>query len=300
MPDLVQLLQSIANGIGLGLIYGLIGIGFCVIYNASGIVNFAQGMFVMLGGMICHTLLSRFGLPIWLAAILTVPIVAAIGILMQVAVVRPMWNRGASIFVIILATLATQILVERLTLITLGDQPRTFDEFTSGGPLKLGRVAISYQLFWILGCGALMVTGLWLFFTRTRSGRALRACSQNQEAAALLGIPVKSMLLLSFALSAALGAVAGILVTPTQYTAYGIGTPFGVSGFIAAIIGGFGNAGGALAGGLLLGLTQALAIVLLGAGFKNVAALSVLIFVLLLFPNGIFTGLKDLVRSRAA
>ena len=300
MPDLMQLLQSIVNGIGLGLIYGLVGIGFCVIYNASGIVNFAQGVFVMLGGMICHTLLTRFGLPIWLAAILTVPIVALIGMLMEVAVVRPMWNRGASLFAIILATLAAQILVERLTLLSLGDQPRTFDEFTPGGPLKLGQVAIGYQLFWILGCGALMVRVSGCFSPAAAPAARLRACSQNQEAAALLGIPVKRMLLLSFALSAALGAVAGILVTPTQYTAYSIGTPFGVNGFIAAIIGGFGKAGGALAGGLMLGLAQALAIVLLGAGFKNVAALSVLIFVLLLFPNGIFTGLKEMVRSRAS
>jgi branched-chain amino acid transport system permease protein len=298
MPDLVQLLQSIVNGIGLGLIYGLVGIGFCVIYNASGIVNFAQGMFVMLGGMICHTLQQRLGIPIWLAAVLAVPVVAAIGMLMELAVIRPMWDRGSSLFAIILATLATQILVERLTILSLGDQPRSFDEFTSGGPLKLGQVAIGYQLFWILGCGALMVMGLWFFFSRTRIGRALRACSQNREAAALLGIPVKRMLLISFALSAALGAVAGILVTPTQYTAYNVGTPFGVNGFIAAIIGGFGNAGGALAGGLLLGLAQALAIVLLGAGFKNVAALSVLLLVLLLFPSGIFTGLKELMRNR--
>src|SRR5947207_14767544 len=95
--------QSIASGVAIGCVYGLIGIGFCVIYNASGIVNFAQGMFVMLGGMICHTLLSRFGLPIWLAALVTVPIVALIGMLMQVAVVRPMLDRGASLFAVILA-----------------------------------------------------------------------------------------------------------------------------------------------------------------------------------------------------
>src|SRR3981081_4309389 len=181
MPDLVQLLQSIVNGIGLGLIYGLISIGFYVIHNASGIVNFAQGMFVMLGGMICHTLLHRFGLPIWPAALLAVPIVALIGMLMEVAVVRPMLNRGASLFAIILATLATQILVERLTLLSLGDQPRTFNEFTSGGPLKLGQVAIGYQLVWILGCGALMGVGTWTFFTRTSRGRALAAVSQSPE-----------------------------------------------------------------------------------------------------------------------
>ncbi|MET0428614.1 MAG: branched-chain amino acid ABC transporter permease, partial [Microvirga sp.] len=193
-------------------------------------------------------------------------------------------------FAIILATLATQIAIERITILTLGDQPRTFSEFTLGGPLKLGPIAISYQLFWILGCGTLMVGLLWLFFTKTTAGRALRACSQNREAAALLGIPVGRMLMLSFALSAALGAVAGILVTPMQVTTYNIGTPFGVNGFIAAIIGGFGSAAGALAGGVLLGVLQALAVVALGAGFKNVAALSVLLIVLFLFPSGIFAG----------
>ena len=292
MLDLTQFLQSIVNGLGVGLIYGLVGIGFCVIYNASGIVNFAQGVFVMLGGMICHTLLTRFGLPMLAAAILTVPLVALIGVVIDALVIRPMWNKHAALFSIILATLATQVMIERITILTLGDQPRTFDEFTLGGPLKIGSIAISYQLFWILGCGALMVAALWLFFTKTKQGRALRACSQNPEAAALLGIPVHHMLVLSFALSAALGAVAGILVTPTQVTVYNIGSPFGVNGFIAAIIGGFGNAAGALAGGILLGLLQAIAIVLFGAGFKNVAALSTLLLVLFIFPSGIFAGLK--------
>jgi branched-chain amino acid transport system permease protein len=292
MLDLTQFLQSIINGLGVGLIYGLVGIGFCVIYNASGIVNFAQGVFVMLGGMICHTLLTRFGLPMLVAAILTVPLVAFIGVVIDALVIRPMWNKHAALFSIILATLATQVMIERITILTLGDQPRTFDEFTLGGPLKIGSIAIGYQLFWILGCGALMVAALWLFFTKTKQGRALRACSQNPEAAALLGIPVHQMLVLSFALSAALGAVAGILVTPTQVTVYNIGSPFGVNGFIAAIIGGFGNAAGALAGGILLGLLQAIAIVLFGAGFKNVAALSTLLLVLFIFPSGIFAGLK--------
>ncbi len=292
MIDLTQILQSLVNGVGVGLIYGLVGIGFCVIYNASGIVNFAQGVFVMLGGMVCHTLLTRLGMPLIVAAILSVPVVAGIGMIIEICVVRPMWNRGAALFAIILATIATQIMIERITILTLGDQPRTFQEFTLGGPLKIANIAISYQLFWILGCGALMVLLLFLFFTKTKAGRALRACSQNREAAALLGIPVHHMLLLSFALSAGLGAVAGILVTPTQYTAFNVGTPFGVNGFIAAIIGGFGSAGGALAGGVLLGVAQAAAIVVFGAGFKNVAALSMLLVVLLVFPQGIFSAFK--------
>jgi branched-chain amino acid transport system permease protein len=135
------------------------------------------------------------------------------------------------------------------------------------------------------------VIALSLFFSRTRIGRALRACSQNREAAALLGIPVGGMLMLSFALSAALGAAAGILITPTQYTAYSVGGPFGINGFIAAIIGGFGSAPAALVGGIFLGVVQSGAIVFFGAGFKNVVALTILLIVLLFFPSGLFGGL---------
>ena len=116
MPDLHQLLQSLVSGVGVGLIYGLVGIGFSVIYNASGIVNFAQGIFVMLGGMIAHTLLTKLGLPMLAAAALAIPIVAGIGMLLDRLVVRPMWNRNATLFAIILATLAAQIMIERITI----------------------------------------------------------------------------------------------------------------------------------------------------------------------------------------
>ena len=165
------------NGLGVGLVYGLIAIGFCVIYNASGIVNFAQGVFVMLGGMFAHTLLTRLGLPMLAAALISIVLVAMVGVLVQVLVINPMWQRKAPLFAIILATLAVQLLIEQIVILTLGDQPRTYPEFTLGGPLKLGPIAIGYQLFWILGCGALMVVALQLFFNRTRVGRALRACS---------------------------------------------------------------------------------------------------------------------------
>lgn len=291
MPSVVELVQSLVNGVGIGLVYGLIAIGFCVIYNASGIVNFAQGVFVMLGGMFAYSFLAGMKLPLALAAVLSILLTAAVGVLVQVLIIRPMWERKAPMFAIILATLAVQLLIEQIVILTLGDQPRTYPEFTSGGPLKIGSIAIGYQLFWILGCGALMVGALQLFFNRTRVGRALRACSQNREAAALLGIPVGAMLILSFALSAALGAAAGILITPTQYTAYSVGGPFGVNGFIAAIIGGFGSAPAALAGGILLGVVQSGAIVVFGAGYKNVVALTILLIVLLFFPKGLFGGL---------
>lgn len=290
MPSLTELLQSLVNGVGIGLVYGLVAIGFCVIYNASGIVNFAQGVFVMLGGMFTYGFLVNLQLPLALAVAMTIALVAAIGVLVQILIIRPMWKRKAPMFAIILATLAVQLLIEQIVILTMGDQPRTYPEFTGGGPLKIGDIAIGYQLFWILGCGVLMVGLLTLFFNATRVGRALRACAQNREAAALLGIPVDSMLMLSFALSAALGAAAGILITPTQYTAYGVGGPFGVNGFIAAIIGGFGSAPAALAGGVLLGVVQSGAIVVFGAGYKNVVALTVLLIVLMFFPRGLLGG----------
>lgn len=291
MPSVVELVQSLVNGVGIGLVYGLIAIGFCVIYNASGIVNFAQGVFVMLGGMFAHSLLTQLGVPMVLSALISIVLVAAVGLAVQFLIISPMWKRKAPLFAIILATLAVQLLIEQVVILTLGDQPRTYPEFTLGGPLKIGPIAFGYQLFWILGCGALMVLALSLFFNRTRVGRALRACSQNREAAALLGIPVNNMLMLSFALSAGLGAAAGILITPTQYTAYSVGGPFGINGFIAAIIGGFGSAPAALIGGIFLGIVQSGAIVFFGAGFKNVVALTILLIVLLFFPSGLFGGL---------
>ena len=288
MPDLTFLLQTLVSGIGTGCIYGLIGIGYCVIYNASGIVNFAQGMFVMLGGMLTHALFTRAGLPLALAALCAIVLVAFTGVVMERLVVRPLWRRNASMFVMILATLAAQIVIERLTLIVAGDQPKTFPGFSDAAPFKIGGVAISVQLLWIAGVSAALVIGLAQFFARTRTGRAMRACAINREAAALQGIPVARMLGFAFALSAGLGAVAGILITPTQYTAFNVGVPFAISGFIAAIVGGFGSAGGAFAGGIMLGVAQALAIVAFGAGFKNVAALSILLVFLLARPAGLF------------
>ena len=284
--------QSVLSGIGVGAVYGLIGIGFCVIYNASGIVNFAQGAFVMLGGMLTNAGMTKLGLPLPLAAIGAVVIVAISGVVLERIVVRPLWNRGSTMFVMILATLAAQIVVERITQILAGDQPRTLPVFTDLPPLRLLGFAINFQFLWILGCSALVIVLLGLFFSSTKTGKAMRACSINRDAAALQGIPVSRMLALAFALSAALGAFAGILITPTQYTAFNVGVPFAISGFIAAIVGGFGRPLGAFAGGILLGIAQALAIVLLGAAFKNVAALSILLLFLFVRPTGLLGSAK--------
>lgn len=288
MPDSILIAQAIVSGIGIGCVFGLIGIGYCVIYNASGIVNFSQGAFVMLGGMITHALLTRAGLPLFVAAFVSVALVAMLGVVVERLVVRPLWHRNATPFVMILATLAVQIVLERATLIVAGDQPKTLPNFIDLPPLMLGKVAISYQLMVIAASSLLLVGLLAVFFGHTRVGRAMRACSINREAAALQGIPVSRMLAYAFALSAGLGAIAGVLITPTQFTAFNIGVSFAISGFIAAIVGGFGNPAGAFVGGIVLGLAQSLAIVALGSGFKNIAALSMLLVFMTIRPMGIF------------
>jgi branched-chain amino acid transport system permease protein len=292
MPDAAYLAQILVNGLSVGCIYGLIGIGFCVIYNASGIVNFAQGAFVMLGGMVTFVLLTTLGIPMIVAGALATVAVALLGVVIERLVVRPLWDRHASMFVMILATLAAQIVIERTTLIAAGDQPKSIPVFTDLAPLRIGGVAIGYQTIWIIASSLLLISALALFFQKTLVGRAMRACSINREAAALQGIPVSRMLALSFALSAALGAIAGILVTPTQFTAFNVGTPFAISGFIAAIVGGFGRPFGAFLGGIALGLAQALAVFALGSGLKNVAALAVLLLFLFFRPSGILGAAK--------
>jgi branched-chain amino acid transport system permease protein len=292
MPDAAYLAQTLVNGLSVGCIYGLIGIGFCVIYNASGIVNFAQGAFVMLGGMVTFALLTSFGMPMIVAGALATVAVAFLGVVIERLVVRPLWGRNATMFVMILATLAAQIVIERATLIAVGDQPKSIPVFTDLPPIRIAGVAIGYQILWIIGTSLLLIALLALFFQKTLVGRAMRACSINREAAALQGIPVSRMLALSFALSAALGAIAGILVTPTQFTAFNVGTPFAIAGFIAAIVGGFGRPFGAFLGGIALGLAQALAVFALGSGLKNVAALAVLLVFLFFRPSGILGHAK--------
>ena len=291
MLDLVM--QSIASGIAVGCIYGLIGIGFCVIYNASGIVNFAQGAFVMLGGMMASAALKTYGIPLPLAGILAIAICAGIGMILERIVVRPLWDRQSATFVMILATLAAQIVIERLTLIVAGDQPRSLPMFTDLPPLRIGRHCD--QLPVPLDCRRCGAGYRRCSLFSSRRQKPARRCGRvpligmRQR---LLGIPVSRMLALAFGLSAALGAFAGVLITPTQYTSFNLGVPFAISGFIAAIVGGFGRPLGALAGGIFLGIVQALAIVALGSAFKNIAALSILLLFLFFRPTGLLGSAK--------
>ena len=287
------LLNFFVIGLAVGCIYGLVAMGLCVIYNASGIVNFAQGAFVMFGGMVAYVLLARLGLPMLAAGPLAVILAWGLGWVVMRSVIRPLLKRRAPIFIMILATMATQIVLENAAMHAIGTKPVTLPEITPGLLLRFGKVVIGGQSIWIAVGTLALGAVLWGFFARTLLGKAMRACAVNAEIATLLGIPVDRMVALSFAISAALGAAGGVLITPTQYTAFNVAMPFGIKGFTAAILGGFGNVAGALAGGLVLGVLESLSVAFVSSGYKDVIVFGLLILILFVRPSGLFSSPEE-------
>ena len=293
MYDFSTLLQFLIGGISVGCVYGLVGIGYSVLYNASGIINFAQGAFVMLGGMITYVLFSLAGIPLPIAILGAIVCVGMLGYVIELSVIKPLRQRNASIFIMILATLACQILIENATLHLVDDKPHSFPYFSSAPPIKVFGAAIGLQDLWIIGVSLLLVFLLWLLYRRTKFGRAMLACAINPDVARILGIKVERMVAAGFLLSAVLGAIGGVLITPARYTAFFVGIPFAVSGFIAAIIGGLGNPLGAFIGGIVLGILQAVGVVVFEAGYKNVVAFTILLLLLFVRPQGIFKSMIE-------
>lgn len=293
MYDASTLLQFLIGGVTVGCVYGLVGIGYSVLYNASAIINFAQGAFVMLGGMLTFVLFTLFGIPLPLAIIGAIIGVGLLGFAIELSVIRPLRRRNASIFIMILATLACQILIENATLHLVDDKPHSFPYFTPGPPLKVFGATVGLQDLWIIGVSLLLVALLGFLYRHTKFGRAMRACAINPDVARILGIHVERMVAAGFLLSAVLGAIGGILITPARYTAFFVGIPFAVNGFIAAIIGGLGNPLGAFVGGIALGVLQAVGVVFFDAGYKNAVAFTVLLLLLFLRPQGIFKSLIE-------
>jgi branched-chain amino acid transport system permease protein len=288
MYDFSTFLQFVISGVSVGCIYGLVGIGYSVIYNASGVINFAQGAFVMLGGMVTYVLYALFGWPLFLAALATIALVAGLGFAMEATVIRRLRRLEASVFALILATLACQVVLESAALQVFGDEPHSFPSFTVADPIKVLGAAFSLQSVWIVGVSLALIYALGLLYRKTLVGKAMRACAVSPDVARILGINVERMIAYAFALSGALGAIGGILITPTQYTAFFVAVPFAVNGFIAAIIGGFGNPLGAFVGGVVLGVLQTVGVIFIDSGYKNVVAFTLLLLLLFFRPQGLF------------
>lgn len=289
-----EFLQFLFSGLTVGAIYAMVGIGFAIIYNASHVINFAQGEFVMIGGMATVALMAQGGLPMLAAIPLAILVAAAVGLALDKFAVEP--ARGASVVTVIIITIGASILIRGIVEVTLGKQFHSLPAFSGDAPILIGGAALNPQGLWVLGGLVVVTLGLRWFFGATRLGKAMLATSHNRLAAQLVGIDVNRILLVSFGLAAAIGALAGILTAPITLTQYDIGLGLGLKGFAAAILGGLGSAYGAIVGGLLLGIAEQLSAGYISSAYKDVVAFVAILAVLLVRPSGIFgTRVSDRV-----
>ncbi|MBF0287094.1 MAG: branched-chain amino acid ABC transporter permease [SAR324 cluster bacterium] len=287
--------QYLFAGITYGILYAIVAIGFNIIYNTTGIINFAQGEFVMLGGMIAITFNALFPLPV--AIILAVMTTMLIGAAIEMIFIR--WLDSPSVLRMIIITIGISILIRELALHIWGESVRALPYF-QGNEISSVRILgtnISPQVLWVIGTCSVIVVCLSIFFKFTSLGREMRACSANRVAATLCGIDTKNMITFSFMLSAGIGALAGCVMSPITYTQYDGGTGMAIKGFTVAILGGLGNSMAAVAAGLLLGIIEAFSISVVPLAFQDAISISILLIILFIRPHGIF-GRSDIARLK--
>jgi len=289
-------IQYLFAGITYGSIYAIVAIGFNIIYNTTGMINFAQGEFVMLGGMIAVSLLPFMPLP--LAIGLSVLMTMVIGALIEIVFIR--WLHSPSVLRMIIITIGISILTREAAVHIWGDNIRALPYFVGNEITTIGIMGarISPQVLWVVGLCGVMVLVLHLFFKTTPVGREMRACAANRTAAVLCGINPRNMVTLSFVLSAGIGALAGCVMSPITYTQYDIGTGLAIKGFTVAILGGLGNSGGAVAAGLILGVIEAFSVSVVPLAFQDAISITILLGILFVRPHGIF-GSGEAARLKA-
>ena len=284
-----QLFQYLITGLTVGSIYAMVAIGFNIIYNVTEIINLAQGEFVMLGGLVMVSL-HVMGLPIYLAFPATVVIVTLVGMLLDRLAIHPI--REPSVITLIIATIAASFIIKGIAMFIWGKDPLDLPAFSGRNPIVVLGAVIQPQYFWVIGFLIITVIVLTFFFEKTIIGKAMSACADNVDAASLVGINVNRMILLSFALSAAIGAVAGITLTPIALMEYDRGAMLAVKGFGAVVLGGLGSFPGAILGGLILGTIESFGAGLLSSGYKDAYALIVLLAVLFIKPSGLLGSVE--------
>jgi branched-chain amino acid transport system permease protein len=285
VEDAARILQLIVNGAASGCIYGLIALGFVLIYKATEMVNFAQGDIMMLGGFVAFSMIAWFHMPYWLGALLAIGITAVFGYALDAVVLRRVI--GQPQFAVVMLTLGLGFIFRAVAGITWGydsvgfNTPFTNKTVNIGG-LVLGQDNLSIIVGTVLLCGV-----LYLFFSKTRVGVAMQAASQNQLAAYYMGIPVRTIFSLIWAISAGVACMAGILLSPVSMIDVNMGG-LAIKAFAAAVIGGFGSIPGSLIGGVIVGIVEQFAGYKLPAGFQEVTANVVLLLMLFIRPQGLF------------
>lgn len=285
----MEVLQLLISGISQGCVYGLIALGFVLIYKATEMVNFAQGDLMMLGAFIAYTFLNVLGFPPLVGLVATVAVMAVIGVIIERVVLRPMI--GEPLFAVLMITIGLGFVLRAVAGIVWGSEPKSIASPLAGGVLRFGDLAIGYQNLAIVGGTIVLCLFLFGFFRFTRLGVAMQAASQNQLAAYYCGIPVKRVFSIVWALSAAIAAMAGMLVAPITLVDPMMGF-IGIKAFAAAIVGGFGSLQGAMAGGLLIGIVEQFAGLYLPTGFADTSAYVILLLMLFIRPEGLFATMQ--------
>ena len=295
MLNLLPLL--VVNGIVFGAIYGINAVGFSIMYNATNIINFTQGEFVMLGGMLTFVLYTHVHLPLPLAAGAAIVATTAIGLVVERVAIRPLWRRRAKDWTYVFMLFAVATVIPNIIMLLISRDAETFPAFGGNRLLALGPVTVASQALWVLGVTAVVAFLLQAFFNHTLLGKAMKASAVNRRAAAWMGIPVERMVALSFGLSALLGALGGVVFTPLITTQFNIGLSFTLKGFAAAIIGGLGNITGAIVGGLVLGVLEALSTAFISSMYGDAVTYGILFVILLVWPTGFFRPLVELQQE---
>jgi branched-chain amino acid transport system permease protein len=295
MMDLLPVL--LINGVVFGAIYSINAIGLGIVYNTTGIINFAQGDFVMLGGMSTAYFYGHLGFPLPLAICCGVVATVIIGLLIERIAIRPLWRRGVKDWTYVFMLFAVATVLPNIAMLCIGRDPLTFPSFGGLPSVQLGTVSLSSQALWVLAVTAMMFVALQLFFDRTLLGKAMKATAINRRVAAWTGVPVERMVAMSFGLAALLGAIGGVVFTPLISTQFDAGVSMTLNGFAAAIIGGMGNIRGAIVGGLVIGILQSLSTAFISSVYGDAVIYGVLFVLLTIWPAGFFRPLVELQRE---
>ena len=285
----MEVLQLLLSGISHGCVYGLIALGFVLIYKATEMLNFAQGELMMAGAFVAFTFINLLGFPFLLGFAATLVAMAGLGMALERGVVRPMI--GEPPFAVLMLTIGLGFVLRAVAGAVWGNEPRTLDVPFAGEVLAVGGIVLGYDNLVVVAGTAVLCVALWLFFRYSRMGVAMQAASQNQLAAYYSGVPVKRVTSLVWGISAAISATAGVLVAPIALIDPAMGL-VGIKAFAAAIVGGFGSLPGAIVGGLVIGIAEQFVGLYLPPGLGEVSAFVILLAMLFVRPQGIFASLQ--------
>lgn len=286
-------MQFVYSGVTSGSIYALVAIGFNIIYNTTGIINFAQGEFVMLGGMFIYTFLYIMNIPFIFAFPAALFGAFVLGVIFERVFIR--YVRVKTELNLITITIAGSIILRGIAMLIWGRDTLSVESFIPSKTIQLFDGTITSDSILVIGISLFISFFLTIFFRKTKYGKAFRACYEDKVAASVCGINVKMVITMSFGIAAFLGAVAGVAISPITYVTYNDGVMTGLKGFSAAVLGGLGSFWGGIFGGIILGVSEAFFASIFPSGYKDAMAFLIILLILFFRPQGIL-GRKKATR----